>query len=132
MTQQNDKNWFEDLINIIFDTCQKVRNNPPMLIVCKDKKYVMLKYNNEEVKIQCHEQDEFDWKIGFGLALSKMFGASRNHKSAREYFRDNETHKLNYKEYAKWCIYDIYDNLNDFKVIEDKVKEIEENGKVDL
>ena len=108
---------------------EKVR----MLIVCKEKKYVILKFGIFETKVECHADDEFDWKIGFGLAISKMFGECDEYKNAREYFRDKETRKLDYKEYAKWCVWNIYNkNLKVLKTIEEKVQEIEENGKVDL
>lgn len=104
-----------------------------MLIVNKEKKYVLLKLDGKEYKVECHKDDKFDWLIGFGLALSKYYGNWNKSKNAREYFRNPKTHKLNYKEYAKWCVCDFFMNdTTKISKLQDKVKEINEYGKVDL
>lgn len=104
-----------------------------MLIICKEKKYVLLKRDNYEVKLQCHEEDKFDWRIGFGLALSQVFGKKPKWKEHREYYRNNKKRKLNYKEYALWCINEFYHNdMFDINNLECRIKKINENGKVDL
>lgn len=104
-----------------------------MLIVNKEKKYVLLKLDGKEYKVECHKDDKFDWLIGFGLALSKYYGNWNKSKNAREYFRNPKTHKLNYKEYAKWCVYDFFTNdTTKISNLQNKVKEINEYGKVDL
>ena len=104
-----------------------------MLIVCKNKKYVLLKYDGNEYKVQCHEQDKFDWRIGFGLALSQIYGKKSKWKEHREYYRNNKKRKLDYKKYALWCINEFYHNdMFDINNLEYRIKEINENGKVDL
>ena len=104
-----------------------------MLIVNKEKKYVLLKLCGKEFKVECHKDDKFEWLIGFGLALSKFYGNWNKSKNAREYYRNPKTHKLKYKEYAKWCVCEFF--MNDITKIgnlQNKVKEINEYGKVDL
>lgn len=104
-----------------------------MLIVCKEKKYVLLKLCGEEYRVNCHEDDKFNWLIGFGLALSKAFGNNKKWKNAREYFRNSKTRKLDYKKYAEWCVFEYYGNdLSQVKELQNKIKEINEYGKVDL
>lgn len=104
-----------------------------MLIINKNKKYVLLKLCGEEYRVNCHEDDKFNWFIGFGLALSKSFGNNKKWKNAREYFRNPKTHKLDYKNYAQWCVFEHYCNdLSQVKELQNKVKEINEYGKVDL
>lgn len=112
-----------------------------MLIINKDKKYVIYKINNEEYRVDCHNDDQFDWQIGFGLALSKCFGKSHKWQRARENFRHNIINEedgkvkrvLDYESYSKWCIYEYYHNDTDeIKNLQNKVKEINELGKVDL
>ena len=112
-----------------------------MLIINKDKKYVIYKVNNKEYRVDCHNDDKFDWQIGFGLALSKCFGKSHKWQRARENFRHNIINEedgkvkrvLDYESYSKWCIYEYYHNDTDeIKNLKNKVKEINELGKVDL
>ncbi len=112
-----------------------------MLIINKDKKYVIYKINNEEYRVDCHNDDKFDWQIGFGLALSKSFGKNHKWQRARENFRHNIINEedgkvkrvLDYESYSKWCIYEYYHNDTDeIKNLQNKVKEINELGKVDL
>lgn len=112
-----------------------------MLIINKDKKYVIYKINNKEYRVDCHKDDEFNWQIGFGLALSKCFGKQYKWQRARENFRHNIINEddgsvkrvLDYESYSKWCIYEYYHNDTDeIKNLKNKVKEINELGKVDL
>lgn len=103
-----------------------------MLIVCKDKKIVIYKCLGKEFKIQCHEEDEFDWSIGFGLALSQAYGKRLKWKTHREYYRNKER-KLDYKKYSLWCIMEYFNNdVTKLDKLDKLVKEINENGKVDL
>ena len=119
----------------------KMKQTICMLIINKNKKYVIYKINNTEYKVECHEDDEFNWQIGFGLALSKCFGKSHKWQRARENFRHNIINEedgkvkrvLDYESYSKWCIYVYYHNDTDeIKNLQNKVKEINELGKVDL
>ena len=104
-----------------------------MLIVNNNKKYVSYKINNKEYKVECHKDDKFNWFIGFGLALSKCYGNQEKWKNAREYFRNSKKRVLDYKEYAKWCVFEYFENDTiKLKEIQTKVKEINEYGKVDL
>lgn len=112
-----------------------------MLIINKDKKYVIYKNNNKEYRVDCHKDDEFNWQIGFGLALSKCFGKQYKWQRARENFRHNIINEddgsvkrvLDYESYSKWCIYEYYHNDTDeMAKLVHKVKEINELGKVDL
>lgn len=112
-----------------------------MLIINKDKKYVIYKKNNKEYRVDCHKDDEFNWQVGFGLALSKCFGKQYKWQRARENFRHNIINEddgsvkrvLDYESYSKWCIYEYYHNdTDDMAKLVQKVKEINELGKVDL
>ena len=119
----------EEIINEILGLNNKYSNK---LIVCKEKKYVLLKWNGKEYKVQCHEKDKFDWRIGFGLALSQVFGNQPKWKEHREYYR-NKKRQLDYKQYALWCIIEFYQNdIIAMSKLNNKIKEINENGKVDL
>lgn len=103
-----------------------------MLIISKEKKYVLLKMNGEEYKINCHEEDKFDWKIGLGLAISKMMKKDERWKIAFELCRDTKNNLI-YKRYAKWSLNTYFKNdKNKFSKIKETVKQINENGKVDL
>lgn len=119
----------------------KIEQTRCMLIINKDKKYVIYKVNNKEYRVDCHNDDKFDWQIGFGLALSKCFGKNHKWQRARENFRHNIINEedgkvkrvLDYESYSKWCIYEYYHNDTDeIKNLKNKVKEINELGKVDL
>lgn len=106
--------------------------NKDMLIVNKEKKYVLLKLCGKEFKVSCHKDDKFNWFTGFGLALSKCYGNQEKWENAREFFR-NKKRVLDYKEYAKWCVFEYFENDTiKLKEIQTKVKEINEYGKVDL
>lgn len=62
----------------------KMANEISKVVICTSKKYVI--YGKE--KVQCHEQDEFDWKIGLGLAIS--------HSTNSDFKRDA---KININDY---------------------------------
>lgn len=119
----------------------KLPKQRDMLIINKDKKYVIYKVNNKEYRVDCHKDDEFNWQVGFGLALSKCFGKQYKWQRARENFRHNIINEddgsvkrvLDYESYSKWCIYEYYHNdTDDMAKLVQKVKEINELGKVDL
>ena len=104
-----------------------------MLIINSNKRYVLFKVGDKEYKVICHEDDKFNWFTGFGLALSKRFGNEEKWKNAREYFRNKKTRTLDYKNYAQWCVFEYFNNDTlKIKELQEKVKEINEYGKVDL
>lgn len=76
--------------------------------VNEGKRTVVLKKGNKLITIRCHEEDTFDWEIGFGLAISKLMVYSPKYKMMREILRD-ENRKLDYKTYAKWCIVEFFE-----------------------
>ena len=124
-----------DLLRYIFENHNKEVENPTrnMLIVSTKKKYVLLKIENKEYRIECNKEDKFDWRIGFGLALSQHFGKLPKWKKMREYYRDKEKRELDYKQYALWCVVEFFDN--DMERVENlglAIREIKGNGKVDL
>lgn len=45
---------------------------PRGLAICSSKKYVEFKADNSSYRKECHKDDEFDWKIGLGLAISQF------------------------------------------------------------
>lgn len=113
--------------------CKENHEPKNMLNVNNVKKYVLLKFDGEESKIICNEEDKFNWQIGFGLAISHIFSKhSYNMRRAREYYR-NSKGVLDYKKYAHWCIlYFVNFSMDTLVSIENDVKEIKEYGKVDL
>lgn len=103
------------------------------LFVDKVKKTVVFKKNEEVYKVKCDEEDKFDWKIGFGLALSHCYGDQLHWKETREHMRNKKTHKLDYKRYAKWCVIEYFkNNVILIDLIDEQVKKIKTYGKVEL
>lgn len=96
-------NFFENIVN----TIQELKEKGCEVYVNKEKYTVTLKMFNEAITIHCHKDDKFDWEIGFGLALSKTCSTPK-HKMMREMLRD-KNRKLDYKNYAKWCIIEFFD-----------------------
>ena len=62
------KDCFEDYLGKV----KKCPWQPLGLIICSSKKYVGLKTKNTFYRKECHKDDEFDWKIGLGLAISQF------------------------------------------------------------
>lgn len=79
------------------------------IVVNENKKTVVIYNSSSKVVVKCHEDDEFNIKIGLGLAISKMIN-SKKHRAMREFFR-NKKKKLDYKKYAEWVLLD-YCNYN--------------------
>ena len=132
-TKENHEKDVFDYLLLGEKIFSKHKSPKEMLIINNNKKYVSYKIDNKEYKVECHKDDKFNWFTGFGLALSKCYGNQKKLKNAREYFRNQKTHKLDYKNYAQWCVFEHYCNdLVKVKEIQTKVKEINEYGKVDL
>ncbi|MGN1337387.1 MAG: hypothetical protein ACI4WW_02815 [Candidatus Coprovivens sp.] len=102
----------EDLNDVVFPPPFK-KYKPNFFTINRTKKTIHLSYNGNEVTIKCSEEDKFDWKIGLGLAISKV-GAINNKvaKFHRELLRNEKTHKLNYKKYSMWCLYEFFNYNN--------------------
>lgn len=100
---KKESNFLESILIAMQETMDKHCE----VFVNKEKRTVTLKGFNEPTTIHCHEEDEFDWEIGFGLALSKAF-LTPKHKMMREMLR-NKNRKLDYKTYAKWCIIEYFE-----------------------
>lgn len=49
-------------------------------VICSSKKYVELKTTHTTYKKECHKDDDFDWKIGLGLAYSLFDSSWQNRK----------------------------------------------------
>ena len=104
-------------------------------LINKEKRTVFLQYYDTKVSIKCREEDEFDWKIGLGLALSKANAI--NHKKAQVHrniwFRDKETHKLKVKEYANWVLNVFYNNdMEDLHLLEERVNKAQDKEFITL
>ncbi len=102
----------ESVIDSLLSTIGK--NVSILLIINPEKKVVALKHSidGKEIqytKVNCHELDKFDWKIGFGLCVSKVYGNNAKWRRIRNYLRDSKN-KLKYKEYANWCITEQFSN----------------------
>ena len=105
------------------------------LCVNSDKKTVVLVYffeygGSSVFKEKCSEEDKFDWKIGLGLCLSKIYGRNQKWKKHREFFRNKNTHKLDYKKYSYWCINEIFNNNQ--IVLNDIENQLKKSGEVDF
>lgn len=94
------------------------------LIVREKDKMVILISNEGKVIIPCDKDDKFDWRIGFGLALSNFHNKNMMYKRIREFYRKNG--KLKVKPYAEWCVRQW---SGDNPIVEELVaKDIKEKG----
>lgn len=101
-------------------------------IINYKKKCVFLQLKNEKITIKCDEEDKFDWKIGLGLAISKLKGNGK-YKAHRDFFRNEKTHKLNVKKYAEWVLREYYHNdMYDLQNLELRVKNAKDKEFVEL
>ena len=98
----------------------------------KEKKCVFLQLGSKKINIKCHEEDEFDWKIGLGLAISKL-NDNVKYKSHREFFRDKETNLLDVKKYSDWVITEYYDNdMYEIEELENRVAKSKDKEFIEL
>ena len=107
------------------------QNTKIKLIISTKKKYVKLVLPVEkEIKVKCHEDDKFDWKIGFGLALCRQYEKVYKEKylAAKEHFT-NKKGILNYKKLSDWALMFCFDNdYNLLKKFEEKIDAIKAEG----
>lgn len=100
----------------------------------REKKTLFLNHYNKKITIKCHETDKFDWKIGLGLALSKVNAI--NTKRAyflRDIMRNSKTHKLDYKNYSNFVLNEYFNyDSNAIKKLDKKVDETDDNIKIYL
>lgn len=91
----------------------------------KTKKKLYLNYFGKEIRVKCDEKDKFEWKIGLGLALYRVYQKENDVK----YMKKN----YNYKKLAEYCLYKFYDfDENKIKELEERVNNSKENTLIRL
>lgn len=91
----------------------------------KTKKKLYLKYFGKEIRVKCDKNDKFEWKIGLGLALYRVYQKENDVK----YMKKNYT----YKKLAEYCLYKLYNfDENKIKDLEDRVNNSKENTLIRL
>ena len=91
----------------------------------KTKKKLYLNFVGEEIRVKCDEKDKFDWEIGLGLALYRVYQKQNDVK----YMKKN----YNYKKLAEYCLYKFYNfDENKIKDLEDRVNNSKENTLISL
>ena len=91
----------------------------------KTKKKLYLNYLGKEIRVKCDEKDKFDWEIGLGLALYRVYQKQNDVK----YMKKN----YNYKKLAEYCLYKFYNfDENKIKDLEDRVNNSKENTLIRL
>lgn len=107
------------------------QNTKIKLIISTKKKYVKFVLpDGKEIKVKCHKDDKFDWKIGFGLALCRQYEKVYKEKylAAKEHFT-NKKGILNYKKLSEWALMFCFDNdYNLLKKFEEKIDTIKAEG----
>ena len=104
-------------------------------LINKEKRTLFLEYYSTKVVVKCHEEDEFDWKIGLGLALSNANAINeRKSKWHRDkWFRTKENHKLDYKAYSNWVLVEYYKNdMEDLCNLEQRVNNAKDKEFINL
>ena len=107
----------------------------PRFLINKEKRVVFLQYYFTKIVVKCHEEDNFDWKIGLGLALSNANAINVNKAKAHRniWFRNKKTHKLDYKKYANWVLTEYYRNdMEDLYNLEQRVKQAKDKEFIEL
>lgn len=99
------------------------------------KKTIVLKenYSQRVCKIQCDKDDKFEVRVGLGLAISKIMNESTKKEKyafARDCFRYEKNHKLNYKKYSEWCLMEFFNC--DLEEIAKIIMELENKGKANF
>lgn len=97
---------FEDAI--CYALCQKPTKISKPTITYNEKQKVVVIYNigKEVIKIECAKEDEFDLRIGVGLAISKWLDCKKYKVLRTKFFRKNN--KLDYKKYAEFILLDYF------------------------
>lgn len=91
----------------------------------KTKKKLYLNYLGKEIRVKCDKNDKFEWKIGLGLALYRVYQKNNDVK----YMKKN----YNYKKLAEYCLYKLYNfDENKIKDLEDRVNNSKENTLIRL
>lgn len=91
----------------------------------KTKKKLYLNFVGKEIRVKCDEKDKFDWEIGLGLALYRVYQKQNDVK----YMKKN----YNYKKLAEYCLYKFYNfDENKIKDLEDRVNNSKENTLIRL
>ena len=91
----------------------------------KTKKKLYLKFFGKEIRVKCDEKDKFEWKIGLGLALYRVYQKNNDVK----YMKKN----YNYKKLAEYCLYKFYDfDEKKIKDLEERVNNSKENTLIRL
>lgn len=91
----------------------------------KTKKKLYLNYFGKEIRVKCDAKDKFDWKIGLGLALYRVYQKENDVK----YMKKN----YNYKKLAEYCLYKFFNfDENRIKYLEDRVNDSKENTLIRL
>lgn len=91
----------------------------------KTKKKLYLNYFGKEIRVKCDEKDKFEWEIGLGLALYRVYQKENDVK----YMKKN----YNYKKLAEYCLYKFYGfDENKIKDLEDRVNNSKENTLIKL
>lgn len=124
------------------------------IIICTTKKYVMVSFKNCVYKKECDKNDEFDWKIGLGLLISKygsIFNVEKELKTininnyrykVKEIIKKEDGTEISTREYREFdytqyalkilrtyintCLYNNYDTF--VKMIDNKLKKSENIG----
>lgn len=110
--------WFE-LYNI--DKRYIVNKLQNRVLVDEQNKIVVLIVDTKRFVVKCDKKDKFDFKIGVGLALSKLYYQVYKgcYLKQIQYLRNH----MNYKEYAYYCFNEY------FSYDENKIAELENNVK---
>lgn len=91
----------------------------------KTKKKLYLNYFGKEIRVKCDEKDKFEWKIGLGLALYRVYQKENDVK----YMKKN----YNYKKLAEYCLYKFHNfDENKIKDLEERVNNSKENTLIRL
>ena len=84
-----------------------------------------MNYLGKEIRVKCDKNDKFEWKIGLGLALYRVYQKNNDVK----YMKKN----YNYKKLAEYCLYKLYNfDENKIKDLEDRVNNSKENTLIRL
>lgn len=126
--------YFQEHLRTMFEAGEFVKFVNPIsrFIINYEKKCVFLQIKNEKITIKCDEEDKFDWKIGLGLAISKL-NDNEKYKQHREFFRNKKTRKLDVKKYSRWVLNEFYGNdMFDLENLELRVKNAKDKEFIDL
>lgn len=126
--------YSQEHLKTMFEAGEFVKFVKPIsrFIINYKKKCVFLQLKNEKITIKCDKEDDFDWKIGLGLAISHL-NDNVKYKEHRNFFRDKKTHQLDIEKYAEWVLKDYYHNdMYDLENLELRVKNAKDKEFVEL